>query len=145
VWVKLYYVDGTQTGAAFKIKPVPDEVDGLKDAVKKKCADDLNGVTPANLNVYAVGDYPETADERLLDPGDPVPTGTSSKNALIVVAQTPRQQHDGKLRCCCCCSRILVFNVIFEYGNTSLLVFNTYVIIRRPTCTSYRFGSRYKA
>jgi hypothetical protein len=97
-------------GQSFRIKPIPEDVDALKKAVKEEWGDRLAVAAP-ELDVFAPGADPKTEDH--LDPGDPVPGDTSSKNPLIVVAPKHQQppQQDGELRCC---SRILVFKVCVE-------------------------------
>ena len=53
-----------------------------------------------------------TDDDRITEEGAP----------YVFKAQQlqPQPQQDGELNCC---SRILVFNVLFEYGNTSLFLY----------------------
>jgi hypothetical protein len=120
IWVQLFVGEEKQ-GQSFRIKPIPEDVDALKTAVIAEWGGHLAVAAPL-LDVFAPGADPKTEDT--LDPGDPVPGDTSSKNPLIVVAPKPHQQpqQDGELRCC---SRILVFNVLFEYGNPFLLFYCT--------------------
>jgi hypothetical protein len=93
VWVQLVVGEEKQ-GRSFEIKPIPEHVDALKNAIKEKCTVSLQHCDPVHLDVFAPGIDPKTGDP--LDPGDPVPGNTSSKNPLIVVAP----EADGELRCC---------------------------------------------
>jgi hypothetical protein len=94
VWVQLI-VGNVKQGRTFRIKPTPEDVDALAKAVFPE----LTPREVAMCSVFAPGVDPKTGDA--LDPGDPVPGNTSSKNPLIVVAP----EADGELRCC---SRITV-------------------------------------
>ena len=97
VWVQLLVGEEKQ-GQSFCIKPIPEDVNALKKAVKKERTVSLQRCDAAMLRVFAPGADPKT--ETALDPGDPVPGDTSSKNPLIVVAPKPHQQpqQDGELR-----------------------------------------------
>ena len=78
--------------------PKGTNVRKFRDEVKDKCTVLLHQYDPVMLHVFAPGADPKT--ETALDPGDPVPGDTSSKNPLIVVAPKPHQQpqQDGELR-----------------------------------------------
>jgi hypothetical protein len=121
VWVQLLVGEERQ-GQSFCIKSIPRNVNALKNAVKDNCTVLLQHCATPMLHVFAPGADPKT--ERALDPGDPVPGDTSSKNPLIVVAPKHHQQQtppqDGELSCCC---RILVCEILFEYGNASFLAY----------------------
>ena len=98
VWVQLL-VSGEKQGESFAIKPIPENVDALKKAVKEERTVSLQHCDAAMLEVFAPGADRKTKDA--LDPGDPVPGDTSSKNPLIVVAPKPQQQQQlGELSCC---------------------------------------------
>jgi hypothetical protein len=98
IWVQLLVGEEKQ-GQSFRLKPIPEDVDALKNAVKDKCTVLLHHCDPVLLDVFAPGADPKTEDT--LDPGDPVPGDTSSKNPLIVVAPKPQQQQQlGELSCC---------------------------------------------
>jgi hypothetical protein len=111
--------------------PKGTNVRKFRDEVKDKCTVSLQHCDAAMLHVFAPGADPKT--ETALDPGDPVPGDTSSKNPLIVVAPKPHQQpqQDGELRYVSC---ILVFEVLFEYGNASVLAYLEYVCLFRISC-----------
>jgi hypothetical protein len=82
VW---YTLDG-ESPAKVKVQDDAD-VDDLRNAVKEKWPE-LKDIAAARLKVYAAGADPNTDDH--LDPGDllkDVANDTTSKNALIVVAQ----------------------------------------------------------
>jgi hypothetical protein len=122
VWIQLYLGD-VKIGDAFNVKPIPENVADLKKAVKEECKPKLDFCGANELKVYAAGTaVPGSAVTEALDPGDSVPTGTTSKTPLIVKAEQ-HQQSNGKyqLRCCFC---ILVFNLLFEYGNDCLLSYS---------------------
>jgi hypothetical protein len=98
VWVQLLVGEEKQ-GDSFAIKLIPENVDALKTAVIEKLTVSLQHCDAAMLHVFAPGADPKSEDA--LDPGDPVPGDTSSKNPLIVVAPKHHQQppQDGELRC----------------------------------------------
>jgi hypothetical protein len=102
-------------GQSFRIKPIPEDVDALKMAVFPE----LTPREVAKCLVFAPGADPKT--ETALKANALVPSDATYENPLIVVAPK-QQQQDGELRCF---SRILVFNVLFEYGNPFLLFYCT--------------------
>ena len=84
VWVQLYYEGMDQPkGQPIKIKPAPEDVAELIEAVQAK----LKLHAPLN-EIYAClpGTTPPFSEANAVDPGDDVPPGTTSKNPLIVVA-----------------------------------------------------------
>ena len=94
VWVQLYYKGKNEPkpkGQPFKIKPAPEDVDDLKAAVLPELGPALLG----EVMVYAPDTERPFSQDKAIDPGDPVPTDTTSKNPLIVVAPNPKQA-DGK-------------------------------------------------
>ena len=84
VYVKVYIGENDGNPSFLKIKPIPDDIFDLRDEIKEKEQLEL----PASrLKVYAAGtSYPIVEGQDILDPGDAVPTDTTSKNPLIVVA-----------------------------------------------------------
>ena len=91
VWFQLFLGDAAQTPFKVTLNQNADVAD-LIDAVKIKCGDDLQGVSPTRLRVYPPGTQvpvPEGAtDDPALDPGDLIAVlnwGTSSKNAFVIV------------------------------------------------------------
>jgi hypothetical protein len=117
VWVQLLVGEEKQ-GESFRIKPIPEDVDALKTAVIAKWGGHLAVAAP-ELRVFAPGADPKT--ETALDPGDPVPGDTNSKNPLIVVPPKPQQQQQQQVgECALLFLYFLVFNVLFESGNPSL-------------------------
>ena len=114
VWVQLLVGEEKQ-GQSFRIKPIPRNVNALKMAVFPE----LTPREVAKCLVFAPGADPKT--ETALKANALVPSDATYENPLIVVAPK-QQQQDGELRCF---SRILVFNVLFEYGNPFLLFYCT--------------------
>ena len=97
VWIQLY-VGATKSGGVFCIRPIPENVYALTEAIKVENAVALSQCDADELNVFAVGtSVPTTAGTEPLDPWDPVPTGTTGPAPLIVVAPVPQPQ-DGDLR-----------------------------------------------
>ena len=89
VWVQLLVGEEKQ-GESFCIKPIPeDDVDALKTAVIKEWGGHLAVAAPMLL-VFAPGADPKT--ETALKANALVPSDTSSKNPLIVVAPKHQQQ-----------------------------------------------------
>ena len=99
VWVQLYYRgEGEPKGQPIKITSRPDDVADLKAGVLPK----LDSTELAEVFVYPSETKPPFSQDKAIDPGDPVPTGTTSKNPLIVVAPAQKQQQqDGKLYLYC--------------------------------------------
>ena len=85
IWVQLLVGEEKQ-GESFEIEQTPRNVNALKMAVFPE----LTPREVAKCLVFAPGADPKTEDA--LDPGDPVPGDTSSKNPLIVVAPKHHQQ-----------------------------------------------------
>jgi hypothetical protein len=112
VWVQLYYEGKDEPeGRPVEIIPIPRNVDALITAVKTKLELD------ARLNLMFAcppGTTPPFSQDKAIDPGDPVLTGTVSRHPLIVVAPAPaphppgqgkqlscsRSPWNGKKRCC---------------------------------------------
>ena len=112
VWVQLLVGEEKQ-GDCFEIEQTPRNVNALKMAVFPE----LTPREVAKCLVFAPGADPKT--EMALKANALVPSDATYENPLIVVAPKRHQQppQDGELRCC---SRILVFKVLFEYGNASI-------------------------
>ena len=94
VWVQLYYKGKDEPeGQPIKIKPAPEDVAELIEAAQAK----LELHAPLNL-IFACppGTTPPFSQDKAIDPGDPVPTGTTSKNPLIVVAPAPAPHPPGQ-------------------------------------------------
>jgi len=92
VWFQLFLGDAAQTPFKVTLNQNADVAD-LIDAVKIKCGDDLQGVSPTRLRVYPPGTQvpvPEGAtDDPALDPGDLIAVlnwGSRSKNAFVIIA-----------------------------------------------------------
>jgi hypothetical protein len=106
VWFELY----TGTTGNNVVTPVggprkvylteTSDIEDLTEAVKQKCAKALRDVDAGDLQVYPAGTWVLVGDS--MDPGEVIPTGTSSKSALVVVAraqQPPQhQQVDGLMQ-----------------------------------------------
>ena len=98
VWLQLYYEgDEKPIGRAFKIRPLPEDVNDLAEEVHAKFDLALTHCSAGQLFVYAPGTaVPLAEGTEALDPGDPVRTGTTSKTPLIVIA--PPQDDDSRKR-----------------------------------------------
>ena len=89
VWVKLYILgEDKPEGSPFEIKPIPENVNGLRRAVKTNLQPGIDHasldeifVYPPGITVTAVG-----ADGKPLDPWVNVPSNSSGPNPLIAVA-----------------------------------------------------------
>ena len=88
VWVKLYIGEDAENHTpVFGIHDFDGVNDQLKEKIKEKNSNVLKAVDAAQLNVYAPGtSYPIKEGQSILDPGDNVPTDTTSREPLIVVA-----------------------------------------------------------
>jgi len=81
VWYQL------DDNAPSKVKVNDDaDVDDLKDAIKTKWGDRLPCAAP-ELKVFAAGGAVDRTAVGPLEPYDPIPTGTTGRNPLIVVAK----------------------------------------------------------
>jgi hypothetical protein len=114
-WVQLYVGD-QKTGQATRIRCERDSnIDCLTYLVQAEYPE-LNGISSACLDVYPPGTPLDGLnDDAYLDPGDPVPGGTTGEQPLMVIAPPAVPS-----KCCeCIHSRIilvcLVFNVCLEY------------------------------
>ena len=88
VWFQLYYKEENEpTGQPVEIEPIPRNINALKAVVLPK----LDPTELAEVFVYPPDTERPFSQDKAIDPGDDVPTGTTSKNPLIVVA--PPQQH----------------------------------------------------
>ena len=106
VWVQLYHEgknepEGRPTSVK---KPTSVEerewnLDALAKEVKALLKKGLVHVDPNKIYVYPPDTEPPFSQDKAIDPGDPVPTGTTSKNALIVVALAPRQNPANGKKC----------------------------------------------
>ena len=84
VWVKLYIGEDDENPSTFRVRPMPDDIEDLKDKIKEKAQLEF----PAfRLNVYMAWTTVRNLEgHRLIDPGAAVPDNTSSTAPLIVVA-----------------------------------------------------------
>ena len=114
VWVKLYLgQDDDQHPRVFGIYDFSGNVDQLKEKVKEKTKPELDYIAAHGLDVYPQGtDVSNLVDVGEIDPGDPVPEGTESKNPLIVVA--PHQEQPGKANLE---QQILLEGMVYRYGS----------------------------
>jgi hypothetical protein len=93
VWVQLY-IGEDKSGRAFKIEvDVKGDFDDLANAVYEANNNFLGHCNAAQLVVYNTGTDLPRQEEVKLDPGDPVPKVTTSRNPLRVVAPATE---DGK-------------------------------------------------
>ena len=98
IWIQLY-VGETESGHSVKIRPIPENVYYLTEAVKVEVEPKLNHCAPSHLNVFAVGtQVPTPASTEPLRPGRKLSEldATTDEKPLIVVAPAPQQQ-DGDL------------------------------------------------
>jgi hypothetical protein len=86
IWVQLY-IGKDKSGRAFKMEvDVKGDVDDLANAVYEANNNVLGHCNAAQLVVYKAGTELPPKEEDPLDPGEAVPTDTTSKNALRVLA-----------------------------------------------------------
>ena len=97
VWVQLYYKGKVEPeGQPIKIKAALEDVADLTKEVKAEVPNALSQCDALYLSVYPQDTEPPFAQDKAINPGDPVPTGTTSRNPLIVVApDRPEQQQQG--------------------------------------------------
>ena len=117
-------------------------VEDLKQAIKTVWGDQLHCPYPL-LKVYAADTLvPIEPETDFLDPGDPIPTDTSSRRPLIVIVpvQEPsKQQQNGKLRCC---RRIVVFQCAVAIRKCWILGIREFVLFHLfDLCISLRVTS----
>jgi hypothetical protein len=100
VWVQLYYEEQGKAGNPIKIRPIPEDVADLAEAVKDKMAEELMHCSPARLDVYppkSSGDRekqygPDKEMKEVIRELKKKTPPTSGKHPLIVVAPPPPQQ-----------------------------------------------------
>ena len=97
IWVQVY-IGSKESGTPIKIKPVPDDIHDLKEAVKAKLVPDLDYCAPNKLFVYPTGtDVSVLKGVEALDADRELsfPTSATTKNdepgPLIVVAPLQEQ------------------------------------------------------
>ena len=103
VWVQLYYKGKAESeGRPTSVKKPTDlkesdwNIDALAEAVKDKRQVALNHCDAADLAVYLADAMPPFSQAKAIDPGDDVPTSTTSRNPLIVLAPNPKQANGKK-------------------------------------------------
>jgi hypothetical protein len=97
VWVLLYYeleerVEMMQDNAIdIGLAEIRNgNISGLARRLKENdMKNDLSHCDRGRIRVYPPGTKPPFSQDKVIDPGDPVPTGTTSRNPLIVVAPDP--------------------------------------------------------
>ena len=95
VWVQLYYkYEGKvePEGRPVEIEPIPKNINALVKATKKELSPGIDHASPALVFVYKPDTTHPFSEDRAIDAGDPVPTDSTSKNPLIVVAPAPPQK-----------------------------------------------------
>jgi hypothetical protein len=104
VWYQLRFGDDLQGCCAAVYLEASNDIVDLTDAIKKEWGNYLP-CAAADLIVFLADGDPKSEP---IDPGEDIPTGTTSKKPLIVVAPAPPQQQeqpiDGKSRV------VLVYN-----------------------------------
>jgi hypothetical protein len=89
------YIGGEKNGSVFKVKPVPEDVNDLRKAVKEEWPE-LNETAAARLIVYPAGTSVENLDKASsLRLSGPVPDATTEDYPLIVIAP-PRELDERK-------------------------------------------------
>ena len=94
VWVQLYYEDKRKGSPEQIYKSDLREgrdwnVASLRGIVKDKLKKELDHAGLTEICVFSPGTKPPFSQDKAIDPGDPVPTGTDSRHPLIVVAPAP--------------------------------------------------------
>jgi hypothetical protein len=93
VWVQLY-IGNAKIGDVFPVRVgTKENIYDLKTAVYQVAAKSLRHCDAFQLDVYMAGTKLPPKEEVPLDPGEVVPTGTTSKNPLRVVAPDTSNQH----------------------------------------------------
>ena len=91
VWVQVVTNGGGRVGGAVKIKPVPEDVADLCEAVKAKMVNDLAHCDAHHLVVFPPGANIEEQKEALR-PGAAPPSDTTDEKPMIVVAPPAKEQ-----------------------------------------------------
>ena len=87
------FIGRQKIGQSFKIKPVADDVDALRKAVKKEIPNSLKAYDASDLLVYRPGtEVPVPRGVKALGSGVTVPSSTTREEPLIVVAPFPHKQ-----------------------------------------------------
>ena len=92
VWVQLYYEGKDEPAKVGNCTYViresldPPFIAALAEAIKDKMAIALSHCDAAMLVAYPPDTERPFSQDKAIDPGDDVPTGTTSKNPLIVMA-----------------------------------------------------------
>lgn len=88
VWVQLYIKgENKPKGQPVEIEPLPRNINALKELVKVKVKPEIDHASLVKIDVYATIEDLNNATG--IDPGRVVPTGTNSKEPLIVTAPPP--------------------------------------------------------
>jgi hypothetical protein len=87
VWYQLRIGDYLQGDSDAVYLEAGKEIVDLRNAIKEKRTTKLSHCDAADLIVFLAGGDPKKNEP--IDPGDPIPTGTTSKTPLIVVAPAP--------------------------------------------------------
>ena len=98
VWVQLYYKGKDEPkGQPVEIEPIPKNIGALIKAAKAMLKKELDHAGLSEIYVFSPDTKPPFSQDKAFDPGDDVPTSTTSKKPLIVVAPapdpTPQQPH----------------------------------------------------
>jgi hypothetical protein len=102
VWVKVVDTEGNLVGDVDRIKPAPDDVVDLRDAVLKKMSKQLGYCDANQLKVFAAGADP-TKDKPLPPPAG-VPSDTTYEAPLIVLVPGKNHRFCSLFSFLCCCS-----------------------------------------
>jgi hypothetical protein len=90
VWVQLY-IGEDKSGRVFKMRVgANQDINDLAKALAEECKDDLGSIHYSKLRVYKAGIHMHTQfppkEEDELDPWEAVPTDTTGKSPLRVLA-----------------------------------------------------------
>jgi hypothetical protein len=87
-WVRLKQeLNADWSGDSQKIRPAPDDISDLRDAVKKAFAAKLDRVDASDLKVFPPGDHKELEQPLAADAS--VPGGSSAQDPIRVVFRAP--------------------------------------------------------
>ena len=104
VWVQLHYEDERKgRPTSVKKQAIVEESDWNIDALIKATKTELKpriDYAPVDEIFLFPTDYkPPFSQDKAIDPGDDVPTDTTSKNPLIVVAPQPQRDGENNFGC----------------------------------------------
>ena len=124
IWIKLYIGQSDPNPRVFDIDGSPRNISRMKTKIKEAGQNCLAHCDAFLLDVYPrKTSVPISKDVQPIDPGDPVPGGTTSSAPLIVIAPENQQQQHGEF-CCLFCMQVFAVRTRIELNgrNGSILV-----------------------